>query len=246
MKNTILVIFGITVFICTPQLFAGVWTDPFDSNKLIDGWEFRDRREKVSTVTVKDGFLRLTNPTGNWGHMTADKPMLERDVPKTAQDLIVSGLFSSEPDKPTNAWIGMFIFGDDQMDFACLLFGGESNQPQKCLIGSMIKGAWNDKGHFQTGADVPLYLKLEKAGKQFTGYFRTDQKKDWNKIGNTWEHQIKEVKKVGLGFINNWGGKTVILLVDTFSIDGEGIRPLSVTPSGKLTTVWGALKQPEQ
>ena len=110
----------------------------------------------------------------------------------------------------------------------------------------MIKGAWNDKGHFQTGADVPLYLKLEKAGKQFTGYFRTDEKKDWNKIGNTWEHQIKEVKKVGLGFINNWGGKTVILLVDTFSIDGEGIRPLSVTPSGKLTTVWGALKQSEQ
>ena len=87
MKNAILTLFGITMFICTPQLFAGVWTDPFDGNKLVDEWEFRDRREKVSTATVKDGFLRLTNPTGNWGHMTADKTMLERDVPKTAQDL---------------------------------------------------------------------------------------------------------------------------------------------------------------
>ena len=84
----------------------------------------------------------------------------------------------------------MFIFGDDQMDFACLLFGGESNQPQKCLIGSMVKGAWQDKGHFPTGEDVPLYLKLEKDDDQFTGYFRADEKKDWNKIGNTWAHQI--------------------------------------------------------
>ena len=109
----------------------------------------------------------------------------------------------------------------------------------------MVKGAWQDKGHFPTGEDVPLYLKLEKDDDQFTGYFRADEKKDWNKIGNTWAHQIKEVKKVGLGFINNWGGKTVTLLVNSFSVDGEGIKPLAVHPKGKLTTKWGELKTSE-
>ena len=57
--------------------------------------------------------------------------------------------------------------------------------------------------------------------------------------------RFKEVKKVGLGFINNWGGKTVTLLVNSFSVDGEGIKPLAVHPKGKLTTKWGELKTSE-
>ena len=50
---------------------------------------------------------------------------------------------------------------------------------------------------------------------------------------------------MGLGFINNWGGKTVTLLVNSFSVDGEGIKPLAVHPKGKLTTKWGELKTSE-
>ena len=47
-------------------------------------------------------------------------------------------------------------------------------------------------------------------------------KKDdaWKQIGNkTWTHKIKKVKTVGLGIMNNWGGKTVVVLVDSFSLE---------------------------
>ena len=142
-----------------PLLQAGVWTDDFDKQVLDKEWKFRDRREKETKVEVKDGFLRMINPKGKWGHMTPDKAMLERDVPASSQDLVVSGIFSSAPDKPQDCWHRMFIFGEDQMDFACLLYGGEANQAQKALIGSMVPGAWQDKGHFLTGFDIPAALQ---------------------------------------------------------------------------------------
>lgn len=161
-----------------PSLYADVWTDNFDGKELVEEWSFRDRPSDASTVEVKDGVLRITEPKGDWGHMEKEKPMLERDVPKTAKDVVISGLFSSEPDKPADAWIGLFIFGDNAMDFACLLFSGESNQAQKCLIGSMVQNTWQDKGHFPIGMDVPFHLKLEKIEDMFAGYYRADEKED--------------------------------------------------------------------
>jgi hypothetical protein len=243
MKKSVIMTLAMTV-ILIPVALPGVWTDDFEGKTLANEWEFRDRREKVTKTEVKGGFLSMTNPKGKWGHMTADKAMLERDVPTSSQNLTVSGVFSSEPEKPVDAWIGMFIFGEEQMDFACLLYGGEANQPQKALIGSMVQGAWQDKGHFNTGFDVPLHLKLEKEKDVFTGYMKQKEGDNWKQIGNkTWTHKIKKVKKVGLGIMNNWGGKTVVVLVDSFSLEGEGVKPMAVDSTKKLATTWAGLKR---
>jgi len=243
MKKSVIMTLAMTV-ILIPVALPGVWTDDFEGKTLANEWEFRDRREKVTKTEVKGGFLSMTNPKGKWGHMTADKAMLERDVPTSSQNLTVSGVFSSEPEKPVDAWIGMFIFGEEQMDFACLLYGGEANQPQKALIGSMVQGAWQDKGHFNTGFDVPLHLKLEKEKDVFTGYMKQKEGDNWKQIGNkTWTHKIKKVKTVGLGIMNNWGGKTVVVLVDSFSLEGEGVKPMAVDSTKKLATTWAGLKR---
>jgi hypothetical protein len=42
--------------------------------------------------------------------------------------------------------------------------------------------------------------------------------------------------------MNSWGGQTVTFLVDTLSIEGEGIEPMAVSPQEKLATTWGTLK----
>ncbi len=236
-------IYGILMCGILGTSFAGVWTDPFDGNEPVEEWEFRDYRDEVTTFEVKDGFLQMTNPNGGWGHTTPDKPMLEREVPgSAAENIIVSGIFSTEPDKPADAWIGIFLYSDDDLNYACFLFGGESNQAQKTLIGSMVEANWQDKGHFETGFDVPLHLKLVKEDDVFSGYYRENEKDDWQLAGNkSWNHDF-EVERVGIGFMNSWGGKTVTLLVDTLSVEGEGIQPLSVDPKAKLTTTWGTLK----
>lgn len=240
----------VTVLICATLMFgfmavvsAGVWTDPFDGKELVDGWEFRDYRDEVTELEIKDGFLQMTNPNGGWGHTTPDKPMLEREVPKSAaKNITVSGIFSTEPDKPGSFWVGIFLYSDDNMNYACFLFGGSANDPQKTLIGSMVNANWQDKGHFDTGFDVPVHLKIVKEDDVFSGYYREDEKDEWKLSGGkTWNHKF-DVERVGVGFMNNWGGKTVTFFVDSVSIEGEGIKPLAVAPEGKLATIWGNLK----
>lgn len=242
MRSLLLFVCGISVICFISAVSAGVWTDYFDGNELADGWEFRDHNAKQTKYEVKDGFLHITNP-GNWGHTTPDKPMIERDIPDSAEtNITVSGIFSSDPDTPADAWIGIFIYSDDDLNYACLLFGGESNQAQKTLIGSMNKATWQDHGHPVTGFDVPIHLKIVKEGDVFSGYFRKSEKDDWTLAGNQkWNHDF-DVKQVGIGFMNNWGGKTVTLLIDELSIEGDGVQPFAVKPEGKLATKWGSLK----
>lgn len=241
--RTLILVFGILLCTCLSAVDADVWTDPFDGNALVDEWEFRDYRDEATTFEVKDGFLQMTNPDGGWGHTTPDKPMLERSIPASAAtDITVSGIFSSEPDTPADAWIGIFLYSDNDLNYACFLFGGEANQGQKTLIGSMVEANWQDKGHFETGFDVPLHLMIVKEDDVFSGYYREDEKDDWTLAGaKTWTHDF-DVERVGIGFMNSWGGQTVTLLVDTLSIEGDGIEPLSVDATGKLATTWSTLK----
>ena len=245
MKKSTILVCGILLFSLAGVVSADVWTDDFDGDELVEEWKFRDYRDKVTTHEVKDGFFQMTNPKGGWGHTTPDKPMLERDIPKSAaENITVSGIFSTEPDKPADSWIGIFLYSDDDLNYACLLFGGEANQPQKTLIGSMVKANWQDKGHFQTGFDVPIHLKIVKEDDVFSGYYRENEKEEWQLSGDkTWNHKF-DVERVGIGFMNSWGGQTVVFLVDTLSIEGEGIEPMVVVPQGKLTTTWGNLKAP--
>lgn len=56
-----------------------------------------------------------------------------------------------------------------------------------------------------------------------------------------WNHSFN-VKQVGIGFMNNWGGKTVNFMIDQLSIEGDGIKPFSVDPNSKITTTWGDIK----
>ena len=242
MRITILVC-GILILSLAGAVSAGVWTDPFDGNQLVDEWKFRDYRDEVTEFEIKDGFLQMINPNGAWGHTTPDKPMVEREVPKSvAKNISVSGVFSSDPEKPASAWIGIFLYSDEDLNYACLLFGGSAGDPQKTLIGSMVQATWQDKGHFDTGFDAPVHLKIVKEGDLFSGYFRENEKDEWTLSGSkTWNHKF-DVERVGIGFMNNWGGQTVTFFVDTLSIEGEGIKPLAVAPAGKLATTWGNLK----
>ena len=246
MRKSMICIIGILMVGFAGVVSAAVWTDPFDGDELVADWKFRDHNNKQTEYEVKDGFLHMTNP-GNWGHTTPDKPMLEREIPKSAaENLTVSGIFTSDPDKPADAWIGIFIYSDDNLNYACFLFGGEANQPQKTLIGSMVEANWQDKGHPQTGFDVPLHLKIVKEDDVFAGYYRESEKDEWALAGEkTWNHKF-DAERIGIGFMNNWGGQTVTFLVDTLSVEGEGIEPLAVAPSGKLATTWGHLKTVQQ
>jgi len=49
--------------------------------------------------------------------------------------------------------------------------------------------------------------------------------------------------------MNSWSGKTVTLVVDSLSLEGEGVKPMGETTAvnsmQKLATRWASLKQAE-
>ncbi len=223
---------------------ADTWTDPFDGAKLREEWSFRDIPDASTTVEIVDGALRMTVPNGNFGHLEPERPMLSRELPAGIGDLTVSAAFTTEPDLPQDAWHGLFILGDDPMDWAVLGFAGEAGGGQKGIVGSMFAGpVWQDKGHPATGMDVPFQLKLEKVDDNYSAYIRETDADEWAALGNAWTHELKPVA-VGIGFINSWGGNEVAVIADWFSVEGDGVEPLAVGAAGKLAIRWADMKRP--
>ena len=119
-------------------------------------------------MEIVDNALWMTVPNGNFGHLVPGRPMLEREVPSGMRAISISAAFNTEPDLPQDAWHGLFILGDDVMDWAVLGFAGESAGAQKGIVGSMFAGpVWEDKGHPETNMDVPFQLKLEKVDENY-------------------------------------------------------------------------------
>ena len=106
----------------------------------------------------------------------------------------------------------------------------------------MIDNAWNDKGHFDI-PEWPIYLKLDKVGNQYTGYFKQEPADEWTIVGGAWNHDgMKEPELAGLGFINSWGGANLTLIVEYFSLEGESVIPMAVGSADKLSSKWGRIK----
>jgi hypothetical protein len=232
-------------FLCVllTEARADTWTDAFDGPEIREEWSFRDIPDETTTVEITDGALWMTAPDGNFGHLVPDRPMLWRELPAGIGDLAISAAFTTEPDVPQDAWHGLFILGDDPMDWAVLGFAGEANGGQKGIVGSMFAGpVWQDKGHPPAGMDVPFQLRLEKVDDNYSAYIRATDADAWAALGNAWTHELQPVA-VGIGFINSWGGQTVSVIVDWFSLEGDGVEPLVVRPAGKLATRWADLKR---
>jgi hypothetical protein len=85
-------------------------------------------------------------------------------------------------------------------------------------------------------------LRLEKVDDNYSAYIRATDADAWAALGNAWTHELQPVA-VGIGFINSWGGQTVSVIVDWFSLEGDGVEPLVVRPAGKLATRWADLKR---
>lgn len=242
----------ITVMLMPLRLWAAEWTDEFEGDKLNEAWDtITDRPEKQGFAKVEDGKLLLNEPGGDFGHTLKDgRPLVLRDAPKG--EFSISALLDSDPEAPAeNYWIGLFVIGNARDDAAMaknwsvINFGGSGGEA-KALIGSMVADTWNDKGHFDI-PEWPIYLKLEKKGTELKGYYKEKENDDWTQVGGAWNDDMENPEKVGLGFINNWGGgPNLTLIAEFFTLEGPNVRPFVVEAAGKLSIAWGKLKSLEQ
>jgi hypothetical protein len=240
-----------SVILVALPVFAGEWLDEFDKEDLDEAWfRITDRPEGQGSVTIEDGKLLINDPNGNFGHLITDgRPLVLRKAPEG--DFSISTLIDTFPPAiPKDYWIGLFVVGGDgdhgvlADNWAVLNIGGSAGEV-KALIGSMIDSAWNDKGHFDI-PNWPVYLKLDKVGIQYTGYYREKPTDEWIKVGESWTHDgMEEPELVGLGFINSWGGVNLTLMAEYFLLEGENVVPMAVQSVHKLSGTWGYIKEGE-
>ena len=252
MKISMVLLLVTVVMLIPPPLWCAEWTDQFEEKELNEAWDtITDRPEKKGFAKVEDGKLLLNEPGGNFGHTLKDgRPLVLRDAPKG--EFSISALLNSDPEAPAdNYWIGLFVIGSAKDDAAMaknwsvLTFGGSGGEV-KALIGSMINDTWNDKGHFDI-PEWPIYLKLEKQETELKGYYKEKENDDWILVGAAWNDNMKTPQKVGLGFINNWGGgPNLTLIAEFFTLEGENVQPFAVAPRDQLSGTWGQLKSLEQ
>jgi hypothetical protein len=232
------------------SLRSAEWTDEFLEDELNEAWDtITDRPEQKGFAKVEDGKLLLNEPVGGFGHLITDgRPLVLRDAPKG--EFSISALLNTDPEAPSKSyWIGLFVIGNAKDDatmaknWSVTTFGGSEGEV-KALIGSMVDNTWNDKGHFDI-PEWPIYLKLEKKETELKGYYKKKETDDWLQIGNAWEDNMKSPEKVGLGFINNWGGANLTMITEFFTLEGPNVRPFAVNKVGKLSMTWGKLKSVE-
>ena len=276
------------------------WIEDFKDNILSDEWQFRDLQSQSSAWMVKAwertvteegedhwGALHITNREA-FGHTQRDRPMLEHVLPKAAaRKLTIKAIFGYY--KPiADTFMGLFLLGQNQSEFAYICFGGEAGQVTerglKIVSGSSIP-IWQKRTktkparvsiHFHQNHDGNagvndgyIELKIVKEDDRLRGYYRRlpddltrfvnedgwlpvrfDGPRNENKwvevrqsFHTPWEHDF-DVKRMGVGFLNNWGGSTMTmrlhLLVLEYPEVGVRAAPSQIK---RITTRWADLKR---
>ena len=289
---------GLFVLLATTSQSNTLFTEDFLDEKLSNDWSFRDLRSGSSAWMVKDweqvvdvdgrreyGALHITNYEA-FGHTQRDRPVLETKIPEQAGDnFSVEGIFGYYT--VGDVFMGLFLFGDNDSEFAYICFGGEKVSIE--LYGLIVvsggsemqwvkpkKGAggvyadFRDNGPNNTGFEHGyIELKIVKRGNSFRGYYRSipdefvsfitpngwlpvnfvldsDERKPWKEthqsFNTPWEYDF-EVKRIGVGFLNNWSGWRTTLRVHFLTLTSEEEVPNAPATFRKSTTRWASLKE---
>ena len=194
----------------------------FDSDKEIADWELGPQ----ATAKVKDGMLELTVAGGqNSGIYFGEDNWTDYRMEVKARKLVgpYFHLFA-RVQEPAVDFYFMEISYNSHTTSIFMFSGGNANEI--------------------TGGPRPKRpdSKDTKGGDAYTIVFETEGETVRTYIDGKLmvENQDKTYDKGRPGL----GGRDSTVLYEYVEINGEGIPPTAVEPTGKLTTTWGELKSP--
>ena len=194
----------------------------FDSEKEIADWELGPQ----ATAEVKDGMLELTVAGGqNSGIYFGEDSWTDYRMEVKARKVVgpYFHLFA-RTQEPTVDFYFMEISYNSHTTSLFMFSGGAANEI--------------------TGGPRPKRpdSKDTKGGDAYTIVFETEGETLRTYIDGKLmvENQDKTYDKGRPGL----GGRDSTVLYEYVEINGEGIPPTAVEPTGKLTTTWGELKSP--
>jgi len=220
---------------------AGTWRDDFNGTKLGDGWNYTDSNGN-SPYKVADGWfsIHLVGHNDIWGGFDNSVKLL-RDAPQG--DYTLETHIKIEPDmsaKTQNTWTSVIIFDSTNKPSANWWYiarGGadevntEYVQNNAGVIQASLKGI----------GDTDLYLKGEKVGQKYTGYYKIEKDDEWILVG-TFTHSTLNPLKVGL-MVKSWAIRDMVSNYEYFEMVGDKVESnIAVAPNEKLAVTWGQVK----
>jgi hypothetical protein len=244
MRLQLLIIFVCLVFVVflPTTSMAGTWRDDFNGTALGPGWKFINDPNGNSSYKVANGWfsINLVGLNDIWGGVDNSVKLL-RDAPQG--DYSLETHIKIDPDKAAktqNTWTFIVIFDDTNKPSSNWWYvarGGadevntEYVQNGAGVIQASLKGI----------GDLDVYLKAEKIGQDYTGYYKVKKDDSWIKVG-TYKHTPLNPLKVGL-CVKSWAVRDMVSNFDYFEMVGDKVEAnTAVRPNGKLAATWGQLK----
>jgi len=221
---------------------AGTWRDDFNGTALGSGWNFINDPNGTSSYKVANGWfsLHLVGTNDIWGGVDNSVKLL-RDAP--AGDYTIETHIKIDPDaaaKTQNTWTNILLFDDTNKpssNWWYIARGGADEVNTEYVQ----NGTGNIQASLKSIGDLDLYLKAEKVGQAYTGYYKIKKDDQWIKVG-TYNHTTLNTKKVGL-MDKSWAARNMVSNFDYFEMVGDKVEAnIAVSPKEKLTSTWGQLK----
>ncbi len=242
MKRQFLMIFAYLTFVVflPAASIGGVWRDDFNGTDIGPGWEVVNAPGQF-TYEVADGWFSIDIAGIN-------NVMLLRDGTEGDYTIETHILIEPDPNRdqqfgPTDrAWADINILDNTNVPSTDWWRTGRGGGGPGAVRVTYING--RDHGiviHTEPVSDMELYLKAEKFGRLYTGYYKIGENGEWIEIG-TDELKMNPLK-VGLS-LSTWAERSMVCNFDYFEITGEGVEPPApVTRNKNLISTWVQLKR---
>lgn len=236
MKN-ISKIFAFTLVICLAMTMA--FSAGAEGYKVAEGWEIPVRNDDNLTLNNENS---ITINTAHGELYTNAENFWLRSV-EAGSDFSLTLKVSGAP-TVTGHKAGLIIWaGNNYMENVNLLrrLHASSTGSQIALSTCVGTYGWDEPYVEETSADAPVWLKLEKSGTNFKGYYRYSESDEWTAVdAEGVEHaDVAAATDLKIGVLAVNGGKTnetaTTFTLENFTLDGE-VVPFAVEDEGVTLT----------
>lgn len=206
---------------------------------LASGWSWvRESQADWATVPNNANGMRLTTIEGSWGGSKPSNILLRGPV---AGDITISTKLKFDA-KNGFEWAGLIIYQDDGN---AITLGRQANGNPSVnqLRFSQIKaGAQTDKNYDDLVYPADIYLKIEKVGTVYKGYYSSDGTK-WTQVTDTFDITLAN-PKVGI-FVRKLNTAIAAKTAEFTNFDLNGtiipywnpVSSIAVTGAGGATAI---------
>lgn len=185
-----------------------------------EGWEIPVRNDENMTINSTDS---ITIQTAHGELYTNAENYWLRPVTAGSDFTLTLKVTGKTNTKMQKA--GLIIWaGNNYMENVNMLRRWHNSGEELALSTCVGTYGWNEPYVTDTDSDAPVWLKLEKSGTKFIGYYRYSETAQWTKVGEATQESIANASTLKIGMLAVNAGKNsntaTTFTLEDFTLNG--------------------------